>query len=517
MVVPLDAGVDPVVATRSGRVRGVRRPGSFAFRGIPYAAAPVGPLRFGRPAPHPGWSGVRDATRNGPTPSLGPTTDTYSIPEPVVPGEQILNLNVFTPTLDGGARLPVYVWIHGGGFVGGSPGGPWFDGAAFNADGVVTVAITYRLGFEGYGHVPGAQENRALRDCISALEWVQENIAAFGGDPGRVTLGGQSAGGGAALALLAAPAAQDLFGAAIVHSAPLPDIRIADAVGQSAVMARLCGVENTWDSWREVPREQIVAAERSLDRADLWSAVRDLHRILGTSAPLTAFGPVIDDDLVPVEPLAAFSAGTGAAKPVLIGATSHEFNGVTAHVDRFLAQGFAGAILVGLGVPAVLARAYPRAYPDFSPAELLGQAVTNRVFRIPTVRVALARTATSGATPPVPGAAARPGAGPMAPTWLWDFRWRSAATGRSPHCLDLPFAWHVLDAERVTRIAGTDPPLPLADHMHGEIVRFITEGTVGWEPFRPEAPVAHVFDEESVTGRDPFRFERLALQAVDDD
>ncbi|CAM3694864.1 carboxylesterase family protein [Occultella aeris] len=514
MTVPFDEHSSaPVATTRSGRVRGTRRPGSLAFRGIPYAAAPVGSLRFGRPATHPGWDGTRDATSNGPTPSLGPTTDTYSIPEPVVAGDEILNLNVFTPALDPAARLPVYVWIHGGGFVGGSPGGPWFDGAAFNARGVVTVAITYRLGFEGYGHVPGAPENRALLDCISALEWVRENIGAFGGDPDRVTLGGQSAGGGATLALLAAPAAQDLFAAAVVHSAPLPDIAGSDAVAQGAMMARLCEVENTWDAWREVPRTTIVAAERSLERADLWSAVRDLHRILGTSDPLTDFGPVIDGELVPADPLAAFAAGTGATKPLLIGTTSHEFNRVTAHVDRFLAQGFAGALMVGLGVPTMLARAYPRAYPDFSPAELLGQAVTNRVFRIPTVQVALARTT---AAEEAPGGTA-PGSARSAPTWLWDFRWRSPVTRRSVHCLDLPFAWNVLDAERVARLAGDDPPPHLAEHMHGEIVRFITEGSVGWDPFRPTAPTAHIFDTESVTGRDPYRFERLALQVVDED
>src|SRR5699024_3757237 len=108
-----------VASTAAGRVRGRVREHSMAFRGIPYAAAPVGGLRFQAPVPHPGWSGVRGALENGPTPSLGPTTDTYSIPEPVVAGNEVLNLNVFTPTLDPSARLPVYVWIHGGGFVGG--------------------------------------------------------------------------------------------------------------------------------------------------------------------------------------------------------------------------------------------------------------------------------------------------------------------------------------------------------------------------------------------------------------
>src|SRR5690625_37584 len=139
-----------VADTAAGRVRGLVRQHSMAFRGIPYAAAPVDALRFQAPAPHPGWAGVRDALANGPTPSLGPTTDTYSIPEPVVAGNEVLNLNVFTPTLDPSARLPVYLWIHGGGFVGGSPGGPWFDGDSFAGHGVRSEEHTSELQSRGH-------------------------------------------------------------------------------------------------------------------------------------------------------------------------------------------------------------------------------------------------------------------------------------------------------------------------------------------------------------------------------
>ncbi|MBK5248675.1 MAG: carboxylesterase family protein, partial [Actinomycetales bacterium] len=115
-----------IVRTDSGDVRGQPREGSTAFRGIPYAAAPVGGLRFAAPVPHPGWEEVRDATENGPTPLTGPTSQETSIPEPTVEGKDILNLNVFTPCLDPAAKLAVYVWIHGGGYTAGTPGGGWF-------------------------------------------------------------------------------------------------------------------------------------------------------------------------------------------------------------------------------------------------------------------------------------------------------------------------------------------------------------------------------------------------------
>lgn len=487
-----------VATTATGRVRGQRREHSLAFRGIPYAAAPVGELRFAAPAPHPGWDGVRDALANGPTPSLGPTTDTYSIPEPVVPGDELLNLNVFTPTLGAGARLPVYVWIHGGGFVGGSPGGEWFDGDEFARRGVVTVVITYRLGFEGYGDIPGAPGNRALRDAIAALEWVAENIAHFGGDPDKVTVGGQSAGGSAVLALLVSPAARGLFRGAVCHSGPLPDIPLARAERVGVEMARGAGLaEHTVDSWRQMPREQVVATERARAGADLLSAVRDLHRVLSGREPITDFGPVIDGDLLPEDPVAALASGASGQVPLVLGVTSHEFNRITAVVERFLASGVSAAVLMGLGVPPVLARAYPRAYPEFSPAELLGQAVTDRVFRFPAVRVGLARTEV------------------QAPTWMWDFRWRSPVTDRAVHCVDLPFAWHRLGVDRVARIAGEHPPEELAEEFHAAIVAFVSAGRVNWPALAVQAPVAKVWDTPSWVGRDTFRFERIALEQLD--
>jgi para-nitrobenzyl esterase len=160
----------PVVRTAAGLVRGIQRDGSAAFLGIPFAQPPVGDLRFAAPAPALSWEGIRDAVAYGATPQRGETGMTL-IPEPSIPGEETLNVNVFTPDVDG--RLPVLVWIHGGGFVSGSTASPWYDGASFARDGVVLVTVSYRLGFDGFGDIEGAPSNRGVRDWLAALEWVQ--------------------------------------------------------------------------------------------------------------------------------------------------------------------------------------------------------------------------------------------------------------------------------------------------------------------------------------------------------
>src|SRR5690606_17889359 len=207
MQAPLRPAPPPEVRTRAGRVRGEwrgRAPRTAAFLGIPYAEPPTGELRFAAPVPHARWDGVLDATAFGPTPQRGDSGITL-IPEPSVPGDATLGVNVFTPAPDVSARLPVLVYVHGGGYTSGSPASPWYDGAAFARDGVVTVTLSYRLGFDGFGWFEGAPSNRGVRDWLLALEWVQENVAAFGGDPDRVTVAGQSAGGGAVLTLLGMP------------------------------------------------------------------------------------------------------------------------------------------------------------------------------------------------------------------------------------------------------------------------------------------------------------------------
>src|SRR5216683_5790218 len=185
----------PVVSTQQGVVHGSMAEGVATFKGIPYAAPPFGPNRFQPPRPAESWDGVREALSYGPTAPKAryfPPFDALS-PEVHIPGEDCLNLNVWSPDL-GPARLPVMVWIHGGAFTNGSGSMSACDGTRFARDGVVCVTINYRLGADGFLALGDGIANLGLLDQIAALSWVQENIVAFGGDPTNITIFGVSSG-----------------------------------------------------------------------------------------------------------------------------------------------------------------------------------------------------------------------------------------------------------------------------------------------------------------------------------
>lgn len=211
-----------VVRTAQGAVRGRHREDPTVFLGIPYAAPPTGKDRFAAPRPHDPWEGVRDATEEGPTAPQGPrrlgALDMAAYFGPGwVPGADYLTVNVWAPRPRPSAA-PVMVFVHGGGFVAGSNRSPLYDGSRFARDGVVLVTVNYRLGIPGFLDLPGAPRNRGLLDVLAALRWVRRNIAAFGGDPGNITLFGQSAGATLTGAVLADPASAGLVGRAIVQS-----------------------------------------------------------------------------------------------------------------------------------------------------------------------------------------------------------------------------------------------------------------------------------------------------------
>ncbi|GIE81591.1 hypothetical protein Aph02nite_75410 [Actinoplanes philippinensis] len=194
----------PEVRITAGRLRGSWENGLAVFRGIRYAEPPVGPLRFAAPQAAREWTGVREALAFGPA---APQSDVLGTGLPPARDEDWLTVNVWSPAVEAGAALPVMVWIYGGGYALGSAGRPEYDGGRLASDGrVVLVTFNYRLGVEGFAGIAGAPANRGLLDQVAALEWVRDNIAAFGGDPGRVTVFGESAGGGSVAALLAMPA-----------------------------------------------------------------------------------------------------------------------------------------------------------------------------------------------------------------------------------------------------------------------------------------------------------------------
>ena len=214
---------DAVVTIDSGRVKGMMANGALSFKGIPYAAAPVGELRWRAPQAVTPWAGVRQATAFG-SDCIQAPNDLEKIQ--TIPSEDCLFVNVWTPAeVTADAGLPVLVWIHGGGFVGGGSSIPWYDGSEFARKGIVVASMNYRLGRLGFFAHPALLAtgerptgNFGFMDQIAALEWVQRNIGAFGGDPSKVTLVGQSAGGASVLALLTSPVTKGLFQQVMVLS-----------------------------------------------------------------------------------------------------------------------------------------------------------------------------------------------------------------------------------------------------------------------------------------------------------
>ncbi|MGW0119741.1 carboxylesterase/lipase family protein [Streptomyces sp. NPDC003327] len=461
----------PTVTTTHGPVRGLRRAdGCLRFLGVPYARPPVGDLRFAAPVPPEPWTEPLDATAYGPTAQRRSFAEVTLVPEPSIPGAGILNLNVFTPDTAPATALPVLVWIHGGGYVAGSAASPWYDGAAFARDGVVLVSLGYRLGIEGFLHLEDAPDNRGVRDWIAALAWVRDNIARFGGDPAKVTIAGQSAGGGAVQTLLAVPSARGLFRGAISVSGALPHSDGPEAARATArLLTERTGVPATAAALRDLPDDELLALQDRLAAPGPGSE---------GSAPTLVLAPFADGDLVPVPVRDALTqGGAGDDVPLLLGFTEHEFTLLPAPEPQ--APPLA-ALLTGLGLDPARAGAFPEAYADLGEDRLFGQALTDATFRAPNLALADARAAR------------------QRPTWLYEFRWRSPGPGLAFHCLDLPFAFDLLDAEGVREAAGPHPPPALAEALHRSWVAFVTHQDPGgdWPRYTTEARATRIWDAE---------------------
>jgi para-nitrobenzyl esterase len=486
----------PEVTTAAGTVRGLWRNGSAAFLGIPFAEPPVGEHRFQAPVPHRPWEGVRDALSYGATPQRKTLAEVTLIPEPSIEGESTLNVNVFTPSPerahDGG--LPVLVWIHGGGYVAGSPASPWYDGAAFNRDGVVTVSVSYRLGFDGFGWIEDAPRNRGVLDWLLALDWVRENIAAFGGDPSRVTISGQSAGGGAVQTLLAMPSAQPLFKRVISLSGPPTAVTLEQSEALGRKLAELGGVAPTLAGLSSLSEAEVLALQgkvSSVGAEDGTDPMAGLKVLLGGEA--LTLGPVVDGELIPLATVDALAAGVGADKELILGSTDNEFNMILAGAADAMAAVPAAAVLGGLGINPATVEAYVAGHRGLGTAALVGQFVTDHMFRAPTLNLAEARAAAG------------------APTWLYRFSWNSPTIGGACHCIDVPFMWDVLGEEHVPAIAGTEPPQVIADELHASSVAFIATGNPGWPAYDDADRAVRVYDVPTTVVADGYADVRALL------
>ncbi len=507
----------PEVETSHGRIRGTESAGIRSFRGVPFASPPVGVRRFRPPVPPEPWTGVREATRPG------PAAPQYALPwfgwisaAGVSPGDDCLSLNVWTPGLDG-ARRPVLVWIHGGGFMVGAGSTTIYDGSELARRGdVVVVTLNYRLGGLGYVHLKHAlgegfeeSSNLGVRDQIAGLEWVRDHIERFGGDPGNVTVFGQSAGGMSIGALLGAPRARRLFRRAICQSGATDhvlDPELSQRVARTFI-ERLGGPPPTHEALGAIPVENILTAQR------------ETMTQLSNMETMMVFLPAVDGDVIPEQPLEAVRRGETAGIPLMVGATLDEWR-----LFRLIDPGPLGLREADLieRFEEALGGAYPNA-PDAETAvrdfraaleargrrrssgEVWSDFQSARAMHHPARRLAEAQSAAGGSA------------------YAYLFTWRPPAVRRALgacHGLDIPFVFGSIKNPLARPLTGfTASAARLSLKMQHAWIRFAREGDPsherlpGWQAYDPERRATMVLGRTASLADAPLEPERSLLSA----
>ena len=504
--------MEGVTRTESGLVRGTCDGDVWVFRGIPYASAPAGAGRWRPPLPPPSWSAIREALSWGPIAPQTPPIPGFSlVGDPTASDEDCLNLNVWTPGTDDGRR-PVLVWLHGGGFTTGTGASALFNGRHLAQKGAVVVTINYRLGALGLladpelaGEDGGGCGNWSLHDQLAALGWVRANIAWFGGDPGNVTLVGESAGAMSVSNLLAAPAGSGLFHRAVIQSGPPATGGPQWALTRARRLAQLAGVDpDDRGALHDLPAEQLVTATQRL--AAEASTTGQL--------PL-ALLPVVDGGLLERVPADVIAAGDGARVPLLVGSTRDEcaLFTVAAGTNGDLGEGRVAARLDRMVGPAAweIVDAYREARAarneSVSGDDLWTAITTDFVFRMPLQSLALAQAQHE----------------PRSYSYL--FTWESPfLDGRfgSCHGLEIPFVFGTVADPAVQVFTGGSPSaLELSEAMQQAWVAFARDGdpscdAVGtWPAYEPSRRATMVFGSDSGVEDDPRRCERMVWERTD--
>ena len=501
------------VLTQLGAVEGERRNGHLVFRGIPFAAPPIGRLRFRAPEPAAPWTGVRDARAFGPSSLQVPTAlVTNTTPDPS--SEDCLYLNIYTPAADA-ARRPVFFWIHGGAFVMGSGGELLYDGGRLAERGdVVVVTINYRLGALGFSHWPDAERarlgvtsNAGNLDQIAALRWVRDNIAAFGGDPAAVTIAGESAGAYSVSMLLAMPAAHGLFHRAIAQSGARLTRGSGDPTRTTRALFRALELsEQRLDAIWDVPAARILAAQQQVAAGDE-----------STGPSLSTFVPAFDGATLPRPLEQAIPQGTSAKVPLLIGTNRDEINLFMGPALKKLNEPLADASLMdqlGKLVPGAtearlrtLLDVYRRSRTarnlPHTDRALLAAISSDALWRIPSYRFAEAHRTQQPAT------------------FQYLFTYESPAMRGalgSCHGLELPFMFGTLDAPGQAQFAGSgEDLLRLSERMMDCWLAFTRGGDPsiaapnhGWPTYDVERRPTMVFNRQSGLEHAPYEDERAA-------
>lgn len=484
-----------VATTQSGKVAGYAAGNLYVFKGIPYARAE----RFMPPQAPEKWEGIRSSRAYGPTcPQAvrgGWQSDEHSFAfdwDDGHPGEDCLRVNIWTPALADGKKRPVMVWLHGGGYAAGSGQElPSYDGANLARKGdAVVVTLNHRLNVLGFldlsdfGEEYAASGNAGLLDLVAALQWVHDNIEAFGGDPSNVTIFGQSGGGGKVSTLMATPSAAGLFHKAIVQSGSMlrtMESKYSRRIG-AEVLRRLGLTPSQVDRLKTIPYEQLLAAgEKAV------AQVRAEAEKEGISTFIFGWAPTVDGNVLPAQPFDPQAPEQSRDIPLLVGTTLHEFTTST-YVPFFRTVTEEQAVEVlrkkyGERTDEFLA-ALRKAYPDYQPKDLVD---IDFVFRPGAVEQARLKAAQQGA-----------------PVYMYLFGWESPVMDgmlRSTHCMEIPFVFD--NTERHASMTGGGcEAQALADKMSDAWLNFARTGNPGvgslpaWEAYTPQSGATMYFDNE---------------------
>lgn len=463
-------------------LRGSIADGLLVFRGIPYAAPPVGRLRFQAPEPVRAWDGVRPATTYGPPPPQSGLLGSVQ----AASGDDWLTLNLWTPDLAAG--LPVMVWIPGGGYALGNSSLPEYDATHLAASGVVVVTVNYRLGIEGFTQLDGAPANRGLLDQVAALRWVQDTIRVFGGDPDRVTIFGESAGGGSVAALLAVPRAAGLFRRAIAQSVPGTFFSTELAAEIAVALAGELGVRPTAQALSAIPPARLPeAGDAILPKMAGW---RERWGPI-THRPIP-FAPVVDGNVLPTAPWQALAAGAARDIELLAGHTRDEQR-LFSLIDGVLGQVTREQTETALRMLAPEPRRYRDAYPAASDEELYELVNADWLFRMPSLQLAEAQVAGGGRA------------------HLYELTWQAPALGAC-HGLDVPLVFGNLTSGQSAMLIG-DPPsreaIDLSAQFRTAWTAFATHGDPGWPAYDADRRLTRLFDAPSTVTAYPEEASRL--------
>jgi para-nitrobenzyl esterase len=499
----------PVVATTAGKIRGSYAASVYTFRGVPYGATTAGANRFQPPAKPKPWSNVREANALGPrSPQLLSAFHGFVPPEVEVMdrdemmGEDCLVLNVWTPALDRARKLPVMVWLHGGGYTSGSGGFVCYDGTQLaKKHDVVVVTVNHRLAALGYLYLAGfgseryaSSSNVGNLDIVAALEWVRDNIAVCGGDPDNVTLFGQSGGGGKVSSLMAMPAARGLFKRAIVQSGAAVKGISRDAASQNAehFLARLNLKPSQLEPLQDVPLQQLLTVTDT-----------------SSGAPIN-FGPVVDGHSLPTDPFDPVAPALSANVPLLIGTVETE---VTF---------FPGQPLDPID-DATLHTRVKQLLKSSSDADVERVIAAYRAGRPGAANTDLFLImASDGFRAGIILEAERKAAQAQAPVYQYYFTWRSPVREgklRTFHTLEIPFVFDNVDAAKSMTGSGKDR-YALAARMSSAWVAFARTGDPNhpglpqWAPYDTKRRATMIFNDQCKLVDDPHGAEQRLLWSL---